>query len=737
MRSTIIFLAAAIGCAITVSAQTPTQGATLKKVVKGMVHAMPDMQTLNGATVRWKGTSKGTYTDADGMFSIERVEETDTLQISYVGYTALDVVADRDMLHIMLEPTTQDVVVVTEDESTITNVTQRTETVTRKELTRAACCSLAESFERSPSVEVAFSDAVSGARTIRVLGLRGQYTQLLTEAVPLKRAVETPFGMEHIPGPFMESINISKGAGTVSNGYDGMVGAINVWMQDPFEAPLLYVNAYGNTMSRFEGNVYSGGMISPELATVTMVHARTRQTDIDNNGDGFQDSPKMQQFNAVQKLHYNNDEIEWQLFVNGLVDSYASGQLADSVKPGEQRYRLTTDIERLEAFMKFGLLDVFYDLDQSSLAFIVSGAMHNANSIFGERVIDARERQFDAKAILTTTFSDALFMNNGLSFRYDNVRETFWRNDTTNTVFDRIERVPGVYSEATWTPMDDLTVVGGLRYDWHNLYGSFFTPRMHAKLTLGSLTFIRASAGRGWRAPTVLSENLSTYVNNRNVFFDPAFRAEESWNYGASFTTTITIADRPYVFDAEIYRTDFQNKVIIDYDRSVRDVYITNLDGNAYSTSIMAQIQATPFKRFDVTVAWRWLDVQAPQNGVMQLVPMLSRHRALMTLAWENDVWQVDGTITYFSSGRLPTTEGNPEAYQRPLTFPGYWRVNSQVTYKMPSFDIYVGSENMTNFIQQDPIIAAEDPFGQHFDASLAWGPTSPWMIYLGVRYTL
>ena len=732
-------IAAAIILALLCAPTSPLQ-AQREGYIQGLVHDAGDenLATLAGATVKWKGTNVGVVTLADGSFEIIKVEETDTLVISYIGYKTEEVKVTFWNVHVLLEPITQDEVVVTEEESTISSAPQRTENVTSRELRRAACCSLAESFERSPSVEVSYSDAASGARTILLLGLRGQYTQLLTEAVHLMRAVETPFGMEHIPGPFMESINISKGAGTVTNGYDGMVGAINVWLHEPFLTPLFYGNVYANTMSRFEGNFYSGQQVSDVLSTATMLHGRILQEDIDNNGDGFLDVTNMKQLNAVHRWAFNNDEYEWQFLLHGLLDNYASGQHEDSVKSGAAPYLIDTDIERLEGFAKFGLLDVFYDLQQSSLAFVVSGGLHNAASIFGKRTIDARERQFDAKVILTTTLSDLISLNSGLSFRYDNIREDIRFDDSTGRLFDRIERVPGVYAEATITPIDELTLMLGARYDVHNIYGSYLTPRLHVKYDLGSVTFLRASVGRGWRAPAVVSENLSSFVNNRNVYFDETFDAEESWNYGGSFTTTVMVGERPIVFDAEIYRTDFVNKVIIDYDRSVRDVYITNLDGSSYSTSFMAQIQTTPLPRFDVTVAYRWLDVQAPLDGTMQLLPMLSRHRGLLTLAWEssNNKWQVDGTVSYNGTGRLPTTEGNPDQYRRELTFPGYWRVNGQVTYKFDFMDIYVGSENITNFIQQDPIIAAEDPFGQYFDASLAWGPTSPWMMYIGIRFS-
>ena len=574
-------------------------------------------------------------------------------------------------------------------------------------------------------------------KTIRMLGLKGQYTQLLTDAVPLMRSLEIPFGLDHIPGPFMNEISIAKGAATVSNGYEGQTGSINVCLLDPYSIDdVFYANAYFNTMTRAELNLYGVQHVADYLSTMTMLHGRIMQREIDNNNDGFLDAPTYQQLNLFHKWRFNNDEYEWQLFIHGLLDEYQSGQTeeAAAANPSQRRYEIATDIERLEAFMKFGILDIFWDLEQSSLAFVVSGVTHNMVSTFGDRSVDAKQRTFQAKGILTATLTDELVTNTGISYRYDNVRE-----DGLGVLLQREESVPGVYAEATWGPTDAISVIIGARYDWHNLYGSFLTPRAHAKISLSEFTSIRVSAGRGWRVPSVITENLSSYINSRTVNFDAAFRPEESWNYGGAITTSFQIGGRPVVLDGELYHTEFGNKIIVDYDRSVREVWVTNLEGRSYSTSAMAQIQVTPLARFDLSLAYRWLNVQAPLNGELQLLPMLSQDRVLFTAAWETvgSTWQVDATVGYFGPGRLPTTAANPDAYQRGETFAGYVRVNGQVTHRIGDFDIYLGGENLNGFIQQDPVIASDDPFSEYFDASLAWGPTTPRMGYIGIRYRI
>ncbi|MDZ4745797.1 MAG: TonB-dependent receptor plug domain-containing protein, partial [bacterium] len=332
---------------------------------------------LANAVVSWKGSTKGVYTDTAGKFVLARAAGYDTLIVRAVGYAPLVVAAiTRDMV-LTMEPMTSASVVVEADQPTILRSTEKTEFISQDQLRQAACCSLAESFEKSPSVEVSYSDAASGARQIQMLGLRGLYTQVLIEAVPMLRALEMPYGLEHIPGPFMESVSISKGAGTVTNGYDAITGLINVCYHNPRTAPTLFVNAYGNTQSRAELNVYGAQHVTDELSTMTMLHGRIMPQASDQNTDGFADQPTFKQLNAVHRWYFNNDAIEWQLFVRGFVDSYEGGQIDKEDRDSTSRlYSIKTDLKRLDGFIKFGLLDLWESIPGSGISFVVAGATH-------------------------------------------------------------------------------------------------------------------------------------------------------------------------------------------------------------------------------------------------------------------------------------------------------------------------------------------------------------------------
>lgn len=662
-----------------------------------------------------------------------------------VGIVLCAVVASRAQ---QAEPQNQDTVrsvdaravEVEAEQARVSPAPQRTEIVSSRELRRAACCSLAESFERSPSVEVNYADAVSGARQIQMLGLSGLYTQVLVEATPIMRGIEIPFGFDHVPGPFMESISIAKGAGSVVSGYEGQTGQINICMHDPFAAPALFVNAYGNTMGRGEFNAYGAQNLSDELATMTMLHGRFRKGVIDNNGDNFYDSPEYDQLNLVHRWRFNNDKVEAQAFVNGLLDNYHSGQIAatDSLP----RYELSTAIKRLTGFVKVGLLNPFKDFDESGLSVVINASANKQESTFGPRDLDAKQNTVNVRGISSLTFSDEVKLVGGLSYLWDDVAEALTDTTALRSMaqgFGRTESVPGAFAEATIVPVRSVTIVAGSRVDAHNLYGTRFVPRIHVKWQVASLTSVRASAGTGWRVPTVITENLSSYINARTVHFDQAFLPEQSVNMGVSATHSFLLGNRAVTLDAEVYHTDFSNRVVIDFDRSPRELWVSNLSGKSYSTQAMAQVLFSPIERLDLLAAYRWVNVVVPLGGEQRFAPMISRNRLLFTATWDSEdhTWTVDGSAVYAGSGRLPSTAGNPVQYQHPTDFPGYWRFNAQITKRFDKLEFYIGSENLGNFIQKDPVIAADAPFSEYFDASLAWGPTSPRMAYLGVRWEL
>lgn len=729
MKSTIITLGLFILFA------SPVFSQQLNGTVFG--HGEDTHKPLAGATVRWLGTNKGAITKNDGSFTIERTT-TDTLITSYVGYTTdtTIVTIGQTSVEIMLHEgfQTKEVSVEAESGTTISRATAKTEEISSKKLEQSACCSLAESFERSASVEVSYADAATGARQIQLLGLRGIYTQILTEAIPSIRGMATNFGLEYIPGPFINNISISKGAASVTNGYEGITGQININYKQPQDDIPFFANVYGNSMKRMELNLTSAQNLSERWQTMAMVHGRTFNHEQDANEDGFIDMPKFNQLNSIARVfHRSESGMEFQLLTKGLHDEYTSGTTTHGVQSETGHdYQILTRTNRYEFASKFGFNPLF-ESPETNFGFQLSGVWHDTYTQFGDvdRKFKGLQKTIQAKAILSTEFEGDIKLIYGLSYLFDDYNEQFILRD-----FSRRESVPGAFTEATYSGIENFTIVAGVRADHHNTFGTFFTPRVHAKYEISDVTSFRISAGSGTRIANIVSDNLSAFANSRTIIFGNSIQPEKAWNYGASLTTSFEFLDRIFTLDGEFYRTDFSNQVVVDLDRSERLVIVDNLDGKSYSNSGLVQLNVAPISSIDLNISYRLIDSRTTTGGLLRERALISPHRVLTTASWTSpeSEWQIDGTVIWNSGGRIPITRNNPDSLRFPDRFGSFFRMNAQITKRFEIFDIYLGVENITNFIQKQAILSPHDTHNGFFDASLVWGPLDSRLVYIGAR---
>lgn len=720
-----IFLAAALPAAAQTAAITGTVRGTDADGTK----------PLPGATLLWLGTTAGTVAGKDGRYSLKRPAGAARLIVRHVSFRPDTLTVPPDAAGFDAElrvPLETAAITVEAEAAAISSVTVKTETISSHDLAKSACCSLSESFEKNASAEATFADAATGAKQIQLLGLRGLYTQILTEAVPSVRGLALPYGADYIPGPWMESISISKGAASVTSGYESITGQINVELKKPQTSAPLFINGYVNDMERYELNALAAQSLGDFSSAMVMLHGRKFKSMIDQNGDDFLDMAGFRQFNGLARLYYNDDELEMQLVARALTDRYDGGQIhfnPELHRGSGEYYGTGTRTDRYEAFTKIGLLDAAPDL---SLAMILGGTWHDQQSYFGQREYAGLQKTFYSKAIARITFDDDRYLMAGATWVADDYDERFM-----DTTFRRAESVPGFFLEYTSQPVENLTAVAGVRADFHNLFGAIFTPRVHLKYALTDYTSLRASAGSGFRAPNVIADNFPAFVNARRVVIEPGVNPEKARNYGISLTTTFDVWDMPATFDAEFFRTDFSAQMVVDFDRSPRELHIGNLHGASFANSALAQILITPAKGLDVTAAWRITDTRTTTGGALQLRPLMSVHRFLGTVSYERGLWRLDATLIWNGGGRIPRTADNPDGLRLPESFDGFFRANAQTTAAFGDFELYLGVENITNYIQPAPIIDADKPFGQFFDASLVWGPLDARTIYAGFRLTI
>lgn len=705
---------------------------------------------LIGATVQWLGTNTGVLTDTSGVFILNHDGKSERLIVSYSGYTPDTLsVTDMQELKIILASDRQlsEVKVTSKQRSTYLSAMSpiRTQIMTEKELFKAACCNLSESFETNPSVDVSYNDAVTGSKQIQLLGLSGNYTQLTVENLPGPRGLATALGLNSIAGPWVESIQLNKGVGSVANGFESIAGQINIELKKPEKAEKLYLNAYVNDMGKADFNLNLSQKLGKKWSTVLLLHDDflTNRT-IDFNKDGFRDLPTGNLFSAINRWKFEDGKgLLTQFGFKLLFDNRTGGEKAfdpDKDKFTTNRYGLGIKTKRYEGFAKVGY--VFPNKKYKSIGLQVSAFGHQQNSYYGLTSYDAEQNNFYANIIYQSIIGSTKHkFRTGLSLISDKYDEKY------NSInYKRTETVPGTFFEYTFTPVEKFNIVAGIRADNNNLFGWFITPRLHIRYEPVKGTTIRLSAGRGQRTANIFAENASVFVSSRqlNIISSSIGKAygldpEVAWNKGISFDQKFKLFHRESLFSLDYFRNDFDNQVIVDLE-DARQVKFYDLQGRSFSNSFQAELNMEPAPKFEVRLAYRLFDVKSTYGDLLMQKPFTAKHRSFANLAYEISGWKFDYTVNYNSSKRIPGTSANPVQYRRENNSPSYFLMNAQVSKtvgKKHPFELYLGGENLSNYFQKDVIVAADQPFSNYFDASLVWGPVSGRLIYAGFRYKL
>jgi outer membrane receptor for ferrienterochelin and colicins len=720
--------------------------------VKGLIQG--EKVPLPGATVFWQGTNTFVLTDNQGRFQIERHPESAMLTVSFVGFQSMTRIVDQDGQHnFVLEEQTLDEVEILE-RIRATEIDARSATLTlelgKKELAKAACCNLSESFETNASIDVAYTDAVTGARQIELLGLAGKYAQLQTEMIPFGRGLLSNLSLTYLPGTWISSIQVSKGVGSVANGYESMTGQINLELMKPWEPPKTWANLYVGENGRTEVNLVQHAQVSEKWSTGVLAHYNVRPFRIDRNGNGFMDVPIGNQINLVNRWKYQGKSgWESQLYLRGLRDENLSGQTdVDFTRPMSDQplWGGQMVVTRLEAMGKLGY--VFPSAPYKSLGIIGSFSSTDIQAAFG------RNRY---NAIQNSGYLNALFHNiigttkhsytTGASFLFDDYAKDISLNTTNEqAISNRQELVPGAFIEYNWVPGDHMTTVLGYRLDWHNTLGAFHTPRIHWRYAPTDNTTIRIGGGTGWRTPHALMEQISVLATGRQVTTPGGFAAldaspvaEISRNAGISLVQYFRLNYRKGSIVADYYYTDFTDQLVADWDISSNQLQIYPLLGRSFSHAFTVTADYEFARRWDIRVAYKYLDARTQFEAGLLQRPLIPNHRGLVNLAYETrSAWKFDLTLNAFGSKRIPTTGDIDPEIQMGSRSPAFMMIHAQVNKEISKkLEVYIGGENLNNFRQRSPILNPESPFSNTFDSSLIWGPIFGRMLYLGINFKL
>ena len=716
--------------------------------IKGLIQGADGSQKkpLYGAKIKLLQAKSGTVSREDGTFELVLPKELpDTLVISAFGYnpdtlivskkdrfTALNVILYSDKLlpEILIE--------YRKNGHSISRLkTLHVEELTAIELRKAACCNLSESFETNASVDVNITDAVSGAKKIQMMGLDGVYTQIQMENIPYLRGLESAFGLSSLSGTWIESIQITKGTGNVVNGYESMAGLVNLELKKPDEMEKIYLNVYQNIFGRSEFNFNKGIILNPKWSTGFLGHVSSTYGNIDRNKDAFRDLPTGDNTAFMNRWAYKGKKMEAQFGVNFYRDRKVGGQTSffrnEENQVDTTNYGVLINSKHIDIYGKTGF---FGKRPMQSLGIVYNIKHQEIDGFFGLKNFSGLEK----RGYINVIYDDIIGTSDhkikvGTSFVAIDISQ---KADTLSQ--KRMELVPGIFAEYTYTGRR-LTGVFGSRYDYHSIFREQFSPRVHLKYLLSEMTDLRFTAGKGWRVPNFIIDNISLLASSKQWIAPSETKPEISWNIGGSLVHEMKILERKATISLDFYHTRFENQLIVDRDDAINAIVFSNLKNSSFSNSFQTEFSFSLIKNLDVRLAYKFLDVEAKYGNEMRQQVMIPRHRGFVNLAYRsrNKRWEYDFTCSVFSPSRLPIQRDmtNDTLLISDMKSRMYPMMNAQITHIYKKFDFYIGGENLTNFRQRDPIIDAANPFGSKFDATNICGPLTGVNIYVGIRYAI
>lgn len=753
--------------------------ASAQNTLKGKVFGVNDKNEavpLASAGVFWDGTNIGLNTNEDGTFSINRVKGYNKLTVAFVGYTSqiieiTDEIAKKGVT-VTLQPEG-----IAIDGVTIEGTQKRgnfldASAIGKKEmisfsgLCKMACCNLAESFENSAAVTVGYSDAISGARQIKMLGLAGVYTQMLDENRPIMRGMASPYSLSYTPGMWLQGIQVSKGISSVVNGHEALTGQINVEHRKPTDPEKLFLNVFLSQELRTEVNVATSQQINNKLSTVVLAHGSIDPQKFDHNKDGFMDMPTTKQINVANKwLYMTSNGMQFRAGIKGVYEERQSGQM--NYKPSLHRggtdvYGSEITNRNFNAYFKMGVpvgKSVYNEEtdteERSNVALILDYNYYDQSSYFGLKDYFGAQSSWLGNFFYQLNIDKRNKITMGTSATWDVYRERLtdkytvgktndvYDTETTNWNFNRQEVIAGVFGEYTYSYRDVFNFIAGLRADHSNFHGWFYTPRAHVKWGITDRLTFRASGGLGYRSANFITDNIGVMATGRKIVFDRDLqRLEKGLTYGGSLTQTFRLgSDNEASLSVDVFRSELLNQIIVDQEYNSSEIRFYNLNGKSYTNTYQGDFNWTPFTGFDLMATFRWNDTKVTLNRsddtfVDVEKPLVDRFKGVLNLQYATKFkrWTFDVTAQVNGQSRLPNQDGTVENFNYSPVYPMFF---AQVTRKFKAIDVYLGCENIANFTQKNPILSANKPFDTAFNSSSVWGPLMGRKIYVGLRFNL
>lgn len=723
----------------------------------GQVTDMKDTP-LPDAVVVWAGTSIGAATNQEGEFALPLPADTSIKQLKLVAIFGLvrdtffvDDLSSYWTFQVAAQVTLQEVTIMDERSGAFVSVLQpiKTEMINRTELRKAACCDLAGCFETQSTVQPTTTNVLTNAKELRILGLSGVYNQILIDGLPTIQGLTYTYGTGTIPGSILDNIWVVKGANSVLQGYESMVGQITVFPREggsaePFTTDIL-VNSFG------EKHLNAAMATNKKKYTNYLaVHASLPGGRWDRDNDNFLDLPLLTRYSVYNKWRFRKENEKG-------FSAFVAGRMVQEQRIGGQKtFNYPQDTGTMR---NYGQVVRFFQPEISTkigwrwnenqkISLLSSFVAQDQQSWFGLTRYQANQRYAYANLQYELYWGKKHLheLKTGLSYRHFNLDETirFAPADTLKRNYGgnylKKEQIPGLFAENTFHFKDGRWVwITGLRADQHNTFGWHVTPRTMLRFSPSTNLDIRGSIGSGWRTVNLFSENIGLLTGNRDLVFMETLQPEKSWNMGVNATQRFKFQQFNFTVTGDLYHTRFQNQFFPDYDTAPEQAILANFMGKSISNGFQMEFSAAWKRLVELRAAYNFLDVYRVENGKKMLLPFNPRHKVLgvATVRTPNERWQFDTNIHWYAKQRLPDTRLNPEALRRPDYSQPYTMASVQARLNLKRFAFFAGCENLLDFRQKRPILGWEQPFSVGFDPAFAWGPTRGREFYIGCNYRM
>jgi outer membrane receptor for ferrienterochelin and colicins len=703
-------------------------------------------QPIVGAHVYWMDKSAETLTNENGQFDLARKTKEAMIHVDFVGYEMVMLTVKNEQTDVVIEMRDPKLLKSFEitgrkGDNVVSALDPRNvERISSNELRKAPCCNLSESFETNGTVDIQYADAITGAKEIQMLGLRGIYTQLMVENRPDFYGLAMPYALEYLPGTWLKGIDINKGVGSVKNGFQSITGQINTQLVEPAEDAPVFINLFGESTKRMEANVHLNKVLTPSFAHQILLHGSTFQNKLDHDEDSFIDMPLKQQLNGMYRAFYAGKTIESQFQLQALTEERQSGQRSTH-HPVSNPFLINVKNNRVSAGLKLGYIG--FDKPYKGLGSQWTATHHDVNALYGRNKYWGTQRSFLGNVIYSTiinTTDNKLTL--GSSFQYDNYQE--FLNDKN---LSRKEAVAGAYGEYVYNRpnlkgYNDITFIAGLRGDYHNKYGFVATPRVNFKYNFNEGDVVRLTAGRGWRVANPIAENVAFLATNRQIIVADNLKPEDAWNFGFNAVKTVKIwGNREARLSFDAYRTQFTNQIIADIESDYNKAQFYNLDGKSYANTLLTMLTVEILKGLDIKLVYKLNDVKATYKTKLEEVPLVARHRGLVTLDYRtpNKKWMFNATTQLVGQQRLADRSYVPIAlgHRHNDYSDVYSLTNFSINRFFKGIEVYGGVENLFDYTQHAPIIAWQEPNSEYFDATQVYAPMMGRRIYAGLRFRI